>query len=301
MKKYVILALCAVVLIGAIWLIGAQTDARTATGYTVKAQKIERTVRCDGIIEPTDTKTVFPPSYCVIDQVNIKVGDTVKAGDTLFTIDLELTEQVLVNSGKLSASAMELLKKSETVTSPIDGIVTAVTLSKGAPAEVAKSYVLLADTDTLQVSLNIPESSIKDVWIGQPAVVEGNAFAREFYKGTVTFLSAAANPLLTGVTAIEAVVSLNEVDDSLRLGLSAQVHLLAETFEEGLLVPYDCLGRDDSGDYIVVAENGKAVQRRVTVGAELSDGAVIVEGVSENEVLLRDAETFENGEAVTLS
>ena len=66
-------------------------------------------------------------------------------------------------------------------------------------------------------------------------------------------------------------------------------------------MPYDCLGRDDGGDYIVVAENGKAVQRRVTVGAELSDGAVIVEGVSENEVLLRDAETFENGEAVTLS
>lgn len=300
MKKYIILALCVAVLIGAIWLIGAQTETRTATGYTVTAQKIDRTVRCDGIIEPVDTKTVFPPAYCVIDQVEVKTGDVVKKGDTLFTIDLELTQQVLVNSGKLSASAMALLEKSATVTAPIDGIVTAITLVKGAPAEVAKSYVILADTDTLQVTLNVPESAIKDVWIGQSAVVEGSAFAREFYKGTVTFLSAAANPQLAGVTAIGAVVSLDETDASLRLGLSAQVHLLAETFEKGLLVPYDCLGRDSNGDYVLTVENGKTAQRYVTVGAELPDGAVIVEGILENDVLVREAETFENGEAVTL-
>ena len=300
MKKYVILTVCVAVLVGAVLVIGFTPDEKIAKGYTVKAESIERTIRCDGIIESTEMRTVFPPAYCVIDQVKVKAGDTIKKGDTLFTIDLELTEQLLVNSGKLSASAMDQLRKSATVTAPIDGIVTNVTLTRGTPAEVGKSYVVLAGTEALQVSLNVPESSIKDVWIGQSAVIEGNAFTREFYKGTVTFLSATANSQYAGMTAVCAVVSLDETDASLRLGLSAQVHLLVETFENGLLVPFDSLKHDEGGDYVLVVENGKTAQRYVTIGAELGEGAVVTSGVSAGDTVVQDAEGFEIGEAVTL-
>ena len=303
MKKFgIIMLIFAIALAGALWGFSRKSAAAAAQGYTIAEQDAVRTVRCSGIVEAGEQKTVAVPSVCVIKEVYVQTGATVKKGDRLFRVDVQRTREQWLSTGKLTEKDYAAMAAEPTVCAPFDGIVLKLSVSEGEAAEPSRSGVLLADTSTLQIAVKVPEMRLKDVYIGQTAAVCGECFRKESYTGTVTFLSSAAATVLGKGTMIDATVTLSdgEADDSLRLGLTADVDLPAEVFSRCLLIPYDCLQNDDSGDFVLTAENGIAVRRAVTVAAELNDGAVIGDGLAAGDTLLRDAVRYTAGQAVTV-
>ena len=302
MKKYVwLIGVTAVIAVFILWS-NRREEPPVAETYTVTATQAERTVKCTGVIAASEYRAVLPPAACVVGKVRVKEGDTVKAGDVLFTVDLEATQALLVSSGKLSTALYTRLEEVKEITAPLNGVVTSLSLVEGSPVDAAKACAVIAGTDHLQVALQVPESKLNDVWVGQTAKVQGDGFKKDAYTGTVTFLSAAAGSASNRGILMDATVALNEseLDASLRLGLSARVHLLAETYEEARVLPYGCLQKDDEGEFVLVVNEGVTEKRRVTVKAELTEGAVIGEGIAVGERLIRNAENFTPGQAVTV-
>lgn len=281
------------------WTVGRK-ETVTAEGYTVSEQDAVRTIRCSGLIEAGEQKTVAVPAACVIGEVYVQAGRSVKKGDKLFSIDTQKTRSSLLSAGKISEREYAALAAAPVVCAPFDGIVVKLSVSEGEVADPSRSGILLADTATLQVAVKVPEMRVKDVYIGQSAEICGECFRKASYAGTVTFLSSAAGTILGKGTMLDATVTFSdgEADESLRLGLTADVELPAEVFRQCRMIPYDCLQNDGSGDYVLSAEKGAVVKKNVSIAAELRDGAVIGDGLKAGDTVLRHASQYTEGQAV---
>ena len=155
------------------------------------------------------------------------------------------------------------------------GRVEATARNREATTAVAAS----AGVGGMQVRLAVGEHLLRRVQIGQRVYISGVAFDKERYEGTLSYLSpAASRPSGSSEAIVEAVVTLapDQIDDSVRAGLSAKAAVVVDVAENSLLLPYDCVLQDDEGqEYVYCVRDGRAVKTVVTPLAEMTDGFLV--------------------------
>lgn len=88
-------------------------------------------------------------------------------------------------------------------------------------------------------------------------------------------------------------------DNALLPGQFMQVSVVGETPEEKVLIPQAALIADQEGTYVFVAQDGKAVVRRVKTGAEVGTGIAIDSGLAPGElVVVTGTQSLRPGAAV---
>ncbi|MBQ9964210.1 MAG: efflux RND transporter periplasmic adaptor subunit [Clostridia bacterium] len=299
MKKYVWLAVGVCVAIAAIFAVRSATVPKeiTVSLVTLEPATLQHTVTCTGKVEAGEQRDVFVEMPCVTKEIFVKEGQTVKAGDVLFSIDTAATQAVLSQLVPSLNGGIGDLK--ETVTAPVAGTVASVDVQTGEVADHTKPCVSIAAEDAVQVTVAIRERHLPRVSIGQSATVTGVAFLQDRYAGEVVAIADTAHQEYVGTvseTVVDAVIALDAgvADESLRTGLNAQVEILTGVTENVLLIPYDCLAQTEEGDDCVYVYNadGEAVRRLIEVDGEYADGVLVVSGVSAGERLVQAAETL---------
>ncbi len=98
-KKGIIIAVCAVAVVAGIGIgarllrgegaitAGAETDQIPVNTIRVTPQEIKNSVEFVGQIQPSQSVMVFPKTIATVQKVHVQVGDTVKKGDLLLTLD----------------------------------------------------------------------------------------------------------------------------------------------------------------------------------------------------------------------
>jgi membrane fusion protein, multidrug efflux system len=97
------------------------------------------------------------------------------------------------------------------------------------------------------------------------------------YEGTLTFLD---NTVDRNTGTIVARATIANPDHSLLPGEFVRVRVHVADRPDTLLVPQVALGSNQLGKYVYVADNGKADQRMVSIGAVYGDRIVITKGVT---------------------
>ncbi len=299
MKKYVWLAVCVCVAIAAIFTVRAAMVPKetTVSLVTLEPTTLRHTVTCTGKVEASGQRDVFVEIPCVAKEVFVEKGQVVKAGDALFSVDMDATQAVLSQLVPSITGGVNL--PNEIVTAPVAGTVSAVSVQAGEVADHQKPCVTIAANDEVQIAVAIRERYLPHVSIGQPVTVTGVAFLQEEYAGKVASIADTAHQDFIGTvseTVVDAVIVLDAgaADESLRTGLNAQVEILTGTTENVLLLPYDCLTQTEEGEdcVYVYKGDGEAVQRRVEVDGEYADGVLVVSGVSAGERVVQAAEAL---------
>jgi RND family efflux transporter MFP subunit len=103
------------------------------------------------------------------------------------------------------------------------------------------------------------------------------------YQGTLTFLD---NIVDRNTGTIVARATIDNPDHSLLPGEFVHVRLHVADRPGTLLVPQAALGSSQLGKYLYVADNGKAVQRSVSIGTTYGDRVVITQGVTAGEAVI---------------
>ena len=300
--------LLTVMAVGGILFYDAATENAIVTVETVTLtrQTVRETVICAGTVSAADGVEVYAPMPCVAGQIAVAVGDRVEKGDVLLTVDRTATLAMAVSAGVTQGQAVPasaLLP--ETVTAPAAGVVSAVGATQGGLLSAEMPCVVLAEGDGVQVSVAVRENMLPRIAVGQEVAVSGVAFDKPSYKGYISQIASSARSRVSGAgseTVVDAVVCLadGEADDSLLLGLTAKAAVTVATRENVLLVPYDCLAQDENGkDYVYRVQNGIAQQMTVTVLQELSEGALVEDGLTDGDVLVRAPEAL-HGEQVAV-
>jgi HlyD family secretion protein len=194
-------------------------------------------------------------------------------------------------------STLDNLAKT-TYGSPIDGIITSLRVEEGEVAIIGTMnnpgtvLLTIADLSVMEVEIEVDETDVVGVALGQSANVRVDAFPDTVFKGKVTEIGSSAIQRTTGVSTTQeskdfkVVVTLDNPDRKLKPGLSASADVIVAEKTQALAVPISSLvlrdkpnvdknapgsAREEEGVYVV--EGGRV--KFVPVGKGITGGMMI--------------------------
>ncbi|HLT29424.1 MAG TPA: efflux RND transporter periplasmic adaptor subunit [Myxococcaceae bacterium] len=172
--------------------------------------------------------------------------------------------------------------------SPIDGVVSGLTLREGDMAIAGQPIMTIVRDDAVKAIARVPERAFHRVEEGMPARVALLADPSVSVNGTVTVKGAVVDRASrTGLVEIH----LDNADRKLVAGSAIRIHIVTAQRENVVLVPVAGIllqaDTERSNKAIAfVADGNKAQQREVTVGRRIGDRMEIVEGLAPGETLI---------------
>ncbi|GIM27357.1 hemolysin D [Clostridium polyendosporum] len=274
--------------------------AATANQYiTVTAKKTNMQVNIQGTgsAYAATSKDISPNNNGILKDLNVKVGDTVKAGTKLFTSDsddlrqnitkaqnsLDKAKLTLANSKNDNETAMNNLSVSDaqnqlnstwqqvnnmTVKAPVSGVITAVNNSNGDSVQSGKSIVSIVDPSSMKIKVAVDELDIAKVKEGQKAEVKFDAIKDKIYDGTVESI-AQLGTSTNNVTTYDVVVAIANPTD-IKIGMNANVNILVDSKDDALTIPSEAL-IDRNGNKYVMIQNSESNSSNSNTGNSSSD------------------------------
>lgn len=215
----------------------------------------------------------------------------------------------------LRDQAKATLDKTE-VRAPFDGVVVlkdaevgeVVSPNSQGGSSARGSVATLIDFDSLEVQVDVPETTLPIVRIGAPANVYLDAFPTRPYEGTVDRIWPTAD---RQKATVEVRVVFRERDENLRPEMGCRVVFDpkaadgSEPLDEaaatapGVQIPEECLLRLDGSEGVFIVEQGVAKFRPLQIGARRNGRAVVESGLEVGEqVVSNPPATLTDGDRV---
>lgn len=143
--------------------------------------------------------------------------------------------------------ALDNLTKTE-IKAPMDGMVTFLNAEVGEIAQAQTSFtqgrtlMTVSDMSVFDVEVDVDETEIAKVDIGQPAKIRVDAFRDTAFEGSVAEIGNSA--LISGegtenyTTSFRVKVRFHEAESGVRPGMSATVDITTATADDALTIPY---------------------------------------------------------------
>jgi HlyD family secretion protein len=202
------------------------------------------------------------------------------------------------------AAARDTLSKT-TMVAPMAGIVTALPVEEGEVAVIGTMnnpgtiLLTIADMSVVEAVMEVDETDIPSVKVGQRATVTIDAYPNKTFNGVVTEVG--SSPISRGgmATTAEAInfevkIQIENPPDSVRPGFSASADIITGTRAKALAIPIQALvvrekpntkpPLDEEGVY--VHKDGKAQFVPVTTGLTGDISIEIVKGLGENQQIV---------------
>ncbi len=201
-----------------------------------------------------------------------------------------------VAQAKANVSSVEKQIEDSQLVSPLSGVITMVNYSVGeqfSPSSLPM-ISLLAD-DNFEIEVNISESDINKVKIGDQVNITLDAFGEDVnFSGEVYFIEP-AQTIIQGVVYYKAKIKFTSLEDwlkdhkemrsEIKAGMTANVDITTAYRDDVISVPARAIIQKDGGQRIVrLLVNDELVEVPVSLGMRGDDGLVeILEGVKEGD------------------
>lgn len=190
--------------------------------------------------------------------------------DQLLSLSAVLKEQTLHDIGEVSVRA------------PMSGTIIERLVNPGAGIDIGKPMFTVADTSTLWVMANVPESQIGQIYIGMQARVKTTATNLPEVVGTVTYIDTRMN-LQTRTLRVR--VEIPNPKQQLKVGMFAEVSFLAKSSaaQAAINIPDTAIQRIGERTVVFIASNlgeGKFTVKDVQTGSETDGQVEIISGLS---------------------
>lgn len=193
--------------------------------------------------------------------------------------------QEAVRAQTAEVSRIEQLTEFKRVVAPWDGIITQRNCAVGnliTPAALAAGRDLfrLSDISKLRVFVNVPQSNVDDIRVGQVARVRVPELGRTLTGAVVRTSNALENQTRT----LLAEVNVVNQGKALLPGMYVQVGIDTAVGRRTVLVPGDTIVTRADGIYVAVVKPGNTVDfRKIQVGRDYGTEIEALSGLSEGE------------------
>jgi HlyD family secretion protein len=137
------------------------------------------------------------------------------------------------------------------VTAPMSGVVIkkgvelGETVTSGVSSFNAGTVLFtVADLKSLIIRVNLNEVDIAKVNVGQPVRITLDAYPQKVFTGKVSFVAPSAE-LVEKIKVFKIEVSLDELGESYKTGMSANVEILGEKRDKAVSIPLEALQKRD--------------------------------------------------------
>jgi multidrug efflux pump subunit AcrA (membrane-fusion protein) len=230
--------------------------------------------------------------------------DLLDAGPT--SADLAAAEAQLAQADAALDSARLALTQAE-LTSAIDGLVAQVDVTVGQLVAPQSPTILIIDDSDYQVEVDVDETDIGGVQVGQEVALTLDAFLGRRLTGRVVTIAPVAT-LDLGIATYRVTVAVDPSDLPLRAGLTVNAEIIRDRRDDVLLVPNLAITVDEgtgepsvtrqtsAGDEVTAIEIGLSTDLFTEVLAGLEEGdLVVVNTVSYRDQLQQVMESYLQG------
>jgi RND family efflux transporter MFP subunit len=194
-----------------------------------------------------------------------------------------------VTANRANVSRLQQMQGFERIVAPFDGVITQRNVERGdlvstGSSGASKPLFSIAQSGTLRIQVDVPQSEAVNIQDGQKAAVDVKERLGRAYTGTVIrnagALNNAARTMLTEV-------QVDNSDGSLLPGMYAQVKFTLPEQRTSLIIPTSSLVVDHSGMHVVtVAANHTVHFVPVTIGKDMGKEVEILDGLQGSEPLV---------------
>ena len=179
------------------------------------------------------------------------------------------------------------------VKADINGIITEISIVGGSVLNEGAPVLSIASTDDIAIVVKLTKYDLERVEVGQLAnlTINGNK-----YEGKVERISSVAERNESGATVVEALISIDNPDDKLIIGIEAKVSIVIGEADNAILVSNECINYDVEGAFIMVVRGGEIVKQPVTIGLTSDLESQILSGLESNDHYIKgNIESYEEG------
>ena len=202
------------------------------------------------------------------------------------------TARAPVEDARAALEQAQLRLKQATLTAPVDGTVTLLDVQAGEIVNANQPAVVLSDLSTLEVEVNLDETDVTRVEVGQTARVRLDAFPGVEITGEVTHIPSVAR-VESGVVFYPVTVRLTNLStDSgevvpARAGMVADVSVVVTGQEDVLIVPLRAVHTAESeGAYVERLVGGQRERVDVTLGLMTETEIAVTGGLAAGDEIL---------------
>lgn len=271
---------------------------------------------------------------------NLESASAFEAKEAAYQVEVARYASALDQAEQTKATlkqARDDLSKTR-IYAPMAGTVSALNKEQGEIAIGSQFQedviMVISDLSEMEARVDVDESDIVSVAIGQTCAVETDALPDVKLTGVVSEIANSVNVSGQGSsdqkTEFEIKIAINEPPATLRPGMTASAEISTQTNESALAVPIQAVAvrtvdqltmegesredaekrftADDDGfvEIVFCIEGGKAVAKQVKTGIQSDELIEIVSGLNENEEVVTGSyraisKDLENGAIVKVS
>ncbi|MCD1654254.1 efflux RND transporter periplasmic adaptor subunit [Treponema zuelzerae] len=281
----------------------AETDSKTETTAdeavfavtTIPATKgeLHEYLQFSGDVTAKTSLDILPDAAGKIVEVKVKVGDRVEKNSIVALVD---------------ASRPGMTYEPGPVKSPISGTITAVNVVPGNMVSQQMSVAKVSKTETLQVTMNVPERFVSKIRAEQKAWLRFDAYPGEVFPARIEEIS----PVLDQTSRTMAVkLALTDPDPRIKAGMFARVKLITDTRTNIVKIPDSAVITRFGETFVFVAVPGESAETEkevftvrkqpVKAGIRVDDKIEILSGLTaQDEVVVRGQTLLEDGSKVNV-
>jgi RND family efflux transporter MFP subunit len=207
------------------------------------------------------------------------------------------TQQAQVGAQEAALQNARIQLQYATITAPFSGVVVSRSLDPGAYVTPGTSTPILtiADLDALDVVVNVGETDLPKVHVGDRVQIQVDAYPGRTFTGRVSRIAGGVDPT---TRTVQVEIDIPNPGQLLRPGMYATVQIQAGT-RPAVVLPLSALVAVGPDHYVWVVADGKVAQRPVTVGQATGDVVEITGGVTPRDlVVVRGTDLVREGQPV---
>ncbi len=180
------------------------------------------------------------------------------------------------------------------VRAPLSGIIQSRTVQTGQYVPTGTVLATLVRRNPLLLRFKVPEREAAQIKIGSKALFKLRDSSREF-EAHVVYVAAAADDV---TRLVDVTAEVRDTGDAvLRPGSFAEINVPVSSERKAPVIPQTAIRPSDKGFLAFVVEDGKAVERILSLGMRTADGQVeVLAGLTPGETLvIRGGEALRSG------
>lgn len=216
----------------------------------------------------------------------------------------------------LTSATLSLAQTSSTITAPISGTISNLTLTPGLPLTGGTTSSNSTNSTTtnssqtvgnvklegasLQASVNLSEIDVTKVKTGQKVTLALDAFPDKTFTGIVSSIDTNGE-VSSGVTNYPTIITFDSAPDNIYPNMGATATIITDVKDNALLVPSGAVQTQNEQSYVRVLKNGQISNVNVEVGKSSDTQTEIVSGVNEGDTVVIGVTSATSGSGTTTS
>ena len=215
----------------------------------VSTQTIEKTLTSSGQISSSSSEKISLDTDKSFEMMCVEQDDLVSAGENI----LKYTDGTYL-------------------TAEYDCVISSYLVPEAEGAVTSSNYVEVQNMETLSMTLNVDESEINSVAVGQEVEIQLTADEEKTYTGKISKINATGTYSSAG-SSFTAVVEF-ENDGNVKIGMSASCTVILEKAENVISVPVAAVQTKGEEEYVVVV-NSDGTTEKIVVETGLSNDSYV--------------------------